>query len=154
MYVFRQLWLITLWSSYDSLKVLPQFESDQFGNPVYGEWLQTAYMVSESAQKWAVGMQQWRDTELERQNEKQEDSDDEDRWNPNQNAASSLIHIGDDEFLKIDLKTSFMLDWGNIKFSWLDKAKLSLKIAIHEVLKENYDVICHLFLHYCGVGTG
>lgn len=111
-------------------------------------------MVSDSAQKWAQEMQSWRDSELDRFNKKLEDSDDDRNWNSNIETASSFVNIGDDQFLKLDLNMSFTLDWCNIKFLWLEKIKISTKIAIHEVLKANYDIICHLFLHYCGVGKG
>ena len=111
-------------------------------------------MVSDSAQKWAQEMQSWRDSELDRFNKKLEDSDDDRNWNSNMETASSFVNIGDDQFLKLDLNMSFTLDWCNIKFLWLEKIKISTKIAVHEVLKANYDIICHLFLHYCGVGKG
>lgn len=113
-------------------------------------------MVSDSASKWALGMQHWRDSELDRINKKLlgDESDDEDKWGSNLESGSSLIHIGDDQFSSLDVKTSFSLDWGSMKFTWLGKVKMAIKIAVRDALRDNYDVICHLFLHYCGVGKG
>ena len=149
--------------------MLPQFESDKWGNPVYNDWMHAAYMVSESALKWSADMQHWRENEIEKLKKKKEAMDDDDQdyddndssligngseWNSDLNAGSSLIQIGEDQFSSNDVRNYFTMDWGNIKFLWANNFPISAKIAVHDLLKTHYGVICHLFLHYCGVGKG
>lgn len=144
-------------------QILPQFEIDEYGNPIYDDWLHTAYLVTENSQKWSSNMQYWRDKEQtilkDKIRMKEENSDDEDdnndqgtAWNDTLNAGSSLIHIGADQLSSHDVEIAFTLDWDNMKFTWLNNFSIHKKIALHDMLKKNYDIICNLFLHYCGVG--
>ena len=119
-------------------------------------------MVSDTAKKWSYEMQRWHAIEQERSKGRDKADDDDggkmygncSGWNSDLNSGSSLIDIGGDQFSSADVKNMFDLDWCNIKFNWLHDLNISARISIHDFLQQNYQIICHLFLHYCGVGKG
>eukprot|EP00596_Hydrurales_sp_CCMP1899_P007701 CAMPEP_0119045840 /NCGR_PEP_ID=MMETSP1177-20130426/42891_1 /TAXON_ID=2985 /ORGANISM="Ochromonas sp, Strain CCMP1899" /LENGTH=194 /DNA_ID=CAMNT_0007018235 /DNA_START=135 /DNA_END=716 /DNA_ORIENTATION=+ len=108
-------------------QILDQFEIDEFGNPIYDDWLHTAYLVTKDSQEWSSNMQHWREKKdmiLKDKKENYSDSDDDDDeknnkpWNDNLNAGSSLIHIGADQLSTDDIDIAFKLDWDNMKWAW------------------------------------
>ena len=129
-------------------------------------------MVSDTAKKWSCGMQHLRDLEQDKKNQRKKamennknnsmhdnndyryNNDDINDGQIKNNCGSTLIDIGSDHFTSSDIKTLFELDWCNMKFNWLHNLDMTSRMSIHDFLQQNYNVICQLFFHYCGVGKG
>ena len=148
-------------------QVESSLSSDNYGNPIYNEWLQAAYLMSEPCSQWAYNLQIWRDDQNNQIESKNEIADYDDDYNqstrndqfnrysgrPYHRNDSSLIHIGD-SFSPSEVAASFTLDWTNTKFEWLSSMNDSKRVELQSVVRGNYDIICALFTHYCGVGKG
>jgi hypothetical protein len=172
-------------------EIMDVFESDACGFPVYDDFLQAAYMVSDASSKWALESQIWRESERARVVRDKEAAlyDDDVEGNDvharlamrrrkvaqlrSKNGAggftddmdgdvgddpvlggsvgSTLVQIGSD-FTPAEIEAAFALDWGNMSFSWYKGMTELNKIALYDTLKEHYDVVCTLFVHYCGMG--
>ena len=163
------------------VEVMAEFESDTHGFPIYEDWLQAAYMITDSSSKWALDSQLWREAEkLRIEHEKEyaeydddvdghdvlarltlakrkaayhraEGKEDDELGGDLLSAGSSLVQIGYD-FTPAEIAAAFSLDWCHMKFAWLSHLAESTKIAIHDALKSYYSVICNIFTHYCGMG--
>ena len=159
---------------------MEEFQSDAWGHPIYEDWLQAAYMNSETSSKWAFESQTFRESEQHRIARDKEFAqfDDDVDGNPvlarmamakrkaatgqhseeknqvldgGKPVGSSLVQIGSD-FSAAEIEAAFTLDWTNMKFGWYKNITELNKIAIYDTMKENYSVICNLFVHYCGIG--
>lgn len=128
--------------------VAPQFESDEWGNPILNKWQSRAFVHSEAGARWTGETSAWRERMEARD---QETESEVPVMSPRM--RSSLVQIGDD-FTEIDLETAFQLDWKQIKWTWLENPSPLLLSSVADSVKLKFDMLCNLFSHYCGQGEG
>lgn len=140
--------------------LVTSYPIDDWENPKINDWMQVAYIHSKSGYQWATEIEGWRQT-LANADASMPGS--KLRYKP-ANAIhktllpsqSTLIQIGE-HFSPQDIESAFNLDWQAMSWKWLPSM---LSSAVTEtqrnrlgvVLKENYGLVCNLFVHYAGEG--
>jgi len=114
------------------------FPSDEWGNPIYNDWVAAAYLTRESNFRWTLEMDSWRNR-LDAGQAIQDQG---------QKGSSSLIQIGEAP----DIDTAFELDWSNMHWKWLLLLTEVQKAALRAALNERYELMLAIFRHYCGGG--
>jgi len=114
------------------------FPSDEWGNPVYNDWVAAAYLTSEPNYCWKLEMDSWRN----RLDAGQAIA------GQGQKGASSLIQIGESP----DIDTAFELDWSIMHWKWLPSLTEIQKMSLRAALNERYELMLAIFRHYCGAG--
>lgn len=144
------------------------FPIDDWENPKFNDWMQVAYLHTETNQNWAKEMDAWREN-LQGIKENATDifgqsNTEAKRMNINNTLLASkavphtarLIKIGFD-FTEADVELAFNLDWQIMSWKWLSASSSStpftevIRSKLGDVLKGNYSVICNIFAHYAGV---
>ena len=118
-----------------------QFPNDEWGNPVYGDWVSAAYLNNEDNYRWSMEMESWRNklSAASSANQEVEISA----------AGNNLIQIGGQP----DIDTAFELDWSVMDWKHLPSMSSFQKDNLRKVLQNNYDLILAIFMHYCGAGS-
>lgn len=147
-------WLNDNWTV--KAKILSEFPSDEWGNPIYDEWTACAYLTKDHTFKWALEMDSWR-SQLNEMDECGQALPSAEM----KSKSSSMIQIGGNP----DISTSFELDWSIMKWDFLSHYEVvegyseGKTAAVNEcieslkkVLESRYEIIIRLFIHYCGAG--
>ena len=119
----------------------PSVQIDEYGDPMFSEWMQAAYVHSSFGSRWHDESSAWRsklqDTVIAEMENGANDSDNH----------VSLVQIG--EFTEKDLDSAFALDWSqvNVPLNMFEG-------VIKGLLRSVYGDITRLFIYYCGYGQG
>lgn len=131
--------------------IMSSFESDEWGNPIRGDWMTAGYVRSDSGKIWTDEMTAWRER-LEKPSIAPVGSDVEvPIFSPR--IKSSLVQIGE-EFSLAEVESAFSLDAQLMSWTWAERMPPATLQSITDILRDNYALICNIFLHYCGVGKG
>lgn len=126
-------------------EICSDFPSDEWGNPVLGDWYFSAFVKSKDGFKWGSEIDAWRI--------KSSGDGDGDGGSERSSAlGSSLVQIGE-TYSDIDIEAVFNLDWNQMHWDWLNFTLSEQQTtALKKSLKRSYSTICNLFAHYCGYG--
>lgn len=147
--------------------VVTNYPVDDWENPKINDWMQVAYIHSKAGYQWATEIEGWRQT-LSAATEGDTvsyPSSSRMPFMPHANTTSSninkkllpsqssLIQIGE-HFTPQDIETAFNLDWQAMSWRWLPSATFTdtARSRLGVILKENYGLVCNLFVHYAGEG--
>jgi hypothetical protein len=121
-------------------ELVESLPNDEFGNPILSEWMISAYVKSGNGIRWYTEMEAYR------QQERKGDDEDDVR-------SSSLLFVG--EFSARDIDTAFELDWQQMNWGWLGLGESDAEVRdMRSMLRSQYGLLCKIFSHYCGNGTG
>jgi len=134
--VEHAIWVDNIWRC--KAQTARVFPSDEWGNPVYSDWVAAAYLTSETNFRWTLEIDAWRNRLDAGQV----------LAGQGQRGASSLIQIGDTP----DVDTAFELDWGAMHWKWLPSLTEIQRTALRAALNERYELMLAIFRHYCGAG--
>lgn len=126
--------------------IVPCIPIDEHGDPVLTEWQQVAYVSTSYGQQWHEETAAWR--ERVKDSVYHEMQNNYEGGGSRSGPGSSLIQIG--EFTEKDLDSAFALDWSKITVPGADPTDNT--DTIRALLRQSYDVLCKLFIHYCGFG--
>ena len=129
------------------------FDSDEWGNPIRGEWMTAAYVRSSSSKIWSDEMTAWRERFGKSGSRNQTIATETDAPPLSPRLRSSLIQIGD-QFSPEDIETAFKLDFKQMTWAWLEAVPTTSLTLLSDVVQSQYGLLCNIFLHYCGVGKG
>lgn len=143
--------------------VVSTFPSDVWGNPIYGDWMTTAYVRSELGQRYCQEMDAWRERlaaavvdssgkpTVFGSSSSSSPSSYSSAHTSSYDETSSRIQIGEEP----EVQGAFDLDWTTMKWHWLSSPakEHACMEAIKTILKERYHNITFLFKHYAGAGV-
>eukprot|EP01006_Ploeotia_vitrea_P002846 TRINITY_DN1091_c0_g1_i1.p1 TRINITY_DN1091_c0_g1~~TRINITY_DN1091_c0_g1_i1.p1 ORF type:complete len:541 (+),score=-13.90 TRINITY_DN1091_c0_g1_i1:192-1814(+) len=117
---------------------IPSIDIDEYGDPILSEWMQAAYIKSESSMQYFDELTAWRSKLNQTVTNEME--------NNNQTDAVSLVQIG--ELTEKDLDSAFSLDWSQMKLNNLSINTDNLKQLIRQI----YHELSNIFIYYAGYG--
>jgi hypothetical protein len=125
-------------------------DSDEWGNPIYSNWMAGAYAVSKAGAIWNEEVAIWR--ERIRSQPLGDDEDDFDGLGGFGHTSSGVLQIGDD-FSDEDIERAFQLDWKQTKWPWLEAKPADTDMHVLKLtVRDNYRILCKIFTHFCGSG--
>lgn len=147
--------------------VATSYPVDDWENPKINDWMQVAYIHSKAGYQWATEIEGWRQTLSAAHDGDTVPYPSSSRmpYMPNVHATnnsiakkllpsqSSLIQIGE-YFTPQDVENAFNLDWQAMSWRWLASPSFTdvARSRLGVVMKDNYALVCNLFMHYAGEG--
>ena len=113
---------------------------DEYGDPVFSEWMQAAYVHSAHGSQWHDESSAWRAKLLDTVTAEMEGSADAENH-------VALVQIG--EFTDKDLDSAFALDWSQVHVPPGMHGE-----SVRSLFRRAYGDITRLFIYYCGYGQG
>lgn len=122
---------------------------DEWENPEVNDWIRAAYIKSKVGLNWATELGAWRESIRKLKVAEGKENSAGIELNKTMSAAT-LVHVGNN-FSPAELESAFDLDWGGMKWAWSSFTDQQ-KTQLGETLKDNYQLLCNIFSHYCGIG--